>query len=44
MLAALAIAALVFAASAETEAAVLLGLAALAYLWLVLSTRYTGPG
>jgi len=44
MLAALAFAALAFAVSAETEAAVLLGLAALAYLWLVLGTRYTGPG
>ena len=44
LLAVTGIAALVFAARSETEAAVLLGLAALAYLWLVLSTRYTGPG
>jgi len=39
-----AIAGLVFALRSESEAAVLLGLAALAYLWLVLSTRYTGSG
>jgi hypothetical protein len=44
LLAVTAIAALVFALGSEGEAAVLLGVAALAYLWLVLSTRYTGPG
>jgi hypothetical protein len=44
LLAVMAIAALVFAVRSETEAAVLLGLAALVYAWLTLSTRYTGPG
>ncbi len=44
LLAAMAIAALVFAARAEFAAAVLLGVAALAYLWLAMTTRYTGPG
>lgn len=44
MLVALAVAALVFASRSETEAAILLGLAALTYLWLSLATRYTGPG
>jgi hypothetical protein len=44
LLAAIAIAALVFAARGEGEAAVLLGAAALAYLWLAMGTRYTGPG
>ena len=41
---ALAVAALVFLVQGEPEAALLLGLAALAYLWLMVRTRYTGPG
>ena len=42
--AALVIAALVFAVRGETAATVLLAAAALVYGWLMLSTRYTGPG
>ena len=42
--AALVVAALVFAVSGETEATVLLAAATLVYGWLMLATRYTGPG
>ena len=42
--AALVISALVFAVSGETAATVLLAAAILVYGWLMLATRYTGPG
>jgi len=42
--AALVIAAIVFAARGETETTLLLAAAILVYAWLMLSTRYTGPG
>ena len=38
------IAAIVFAVRGETAATVLLAAAILVYGWLMLSTRYTGPG
>ena len=42
--AAMVIAAIVFAARGETETTLLLAAAILVYAWLMLSTRYTGPG
>lgn len=38
------VAAIVFAARGEAEATVLLAAAILVYGWLMLSTRYSGPG
>ena len=40
----LVIAAIVFAVQGETAATVLLAAATLVYGWLMLATRYTGPG